>query len=151
MQCIKQVKGRQSPVATCLSSIKSCLWLDSDSQILIVYFPNAVQSLRKPVPLEDAPVVEPMAGWSYLFVHGFTLPYSIRGSTAGKHACTVCCEVVQSIFPSLVSLKDCIDLKSLDNTFHYNVNDGWKCIKTETSLNIIIIIIMVTELTLVLR
>lgn len=105
VQCIKQVKERQSPIATCLSSIKSCVWLDSDSQILILYFPNAVQSVRKPVPLEDAPLVEPMAGRSYLFVHGFTLPYSIRGSTAGKHACTVCCEVVQYIFPTLVSLK----------------------------------------------
>lgn len=146
MQCIKQVKGRQSPVATCLSSIKSCVCLDSDSQILIVGFPNAVQSVRKPVPLEDAALVEPVAGGSDLFVHGSALPYSVRGSTAGKHACTVCCELVQYIFPTLDPLVDCIDLKCLDNIFHYNVNDGWKCVKTETSLNV-----MVTELTLVLR
>lgn len=62
-----------------------------------------------------------MAGRSHLSVHGVTLPHSLCGSAAGKHACPesllwsndgpMC--VVKSIFSILGSHKDRICLKSL--------------------------------------
>lgn len=62
-----------------------------------------------------------MAGRSHLSVHGVTLPHSLCGSAAGKHACPesllwsndgpMC--VVKSIFSILGSHEDRICLKSL--------------------------------------